>query len=478
MRVLAALSLVLAALAYFVLVTPSKPSTQCTQGEILFPPAPEENADSTVLEAIEGESSDALERQTVSTRTPATIDANPRFLELDALVICPEGRDCGKSTVYASLRKSQNRVPREAVTFDGKTDTSGRAHVKLPKSKDAATVVLWAESDDESFASQPQVLAEADGIPAQVTLVLEPKIELRVSVLHADGSAARGSQLNVSRVDGLPYDELSGVPTDEHGDVTLRLPHGRYELVASELATQAVARTVLVVRDAGRVELRFPFVPLAVAGVVLDENGNGLASVALAANVQQARVGALGYLGPHDRLSSEFGVGLTTDAEGRFEARFARCGDIDITVSFDPFLASFAPPSVRVPHGTTDLVIRRERSWDSIPIRVHVVDAASMENVRNPKLSMRVASSEGQRIFQGHDGWIEARVPQREGLTWTVDDFGHLPVEGSLADLHSRVHGGTVEVALLRDSSEVAPPETKRALDSAPLPKPKDLKRP
>ncbi|MFN0243609.1 MAG: hypothetical protein ACKVWV_12010 [Planctomycetota bacterium] len=403
--------------------------------------------------AIESARSEATTAREARSRPERAVSATRPEDFVTVTVRYQSGAPCVGAAVRLEAASVGEQPPRFAAwAVDRRTDSNGRARFDRDELRITPRVVIHAQAEP-GFASRETVFAGRAAVPSEIDLVLERTNVLRVQVRTQLGGELDRPTIVVATIDDhAPL--IRERVTPERGRITaFALAPGTYEVSAFLESIGARAQERITVRGDQSLVLTLAVepsapAPLAVAGIVLDEQGKGVAGVpvsVLSRRWQSAEQNA--------RAKRSGGV---TDARGVFEVRAEPSDELEVSVADDPFVATYAPSDARVAHGTEGLVFRRTRSWMPQKIRVHAVDSITNLTLGEVSFSMReLPHGKAQRIFRGRDGWIDAAVPPRDDLGWTVDAVGHHAVEGRVADLLALVRDGVLQVTLARDPKEL-----------------------
>lgn len=365
----------------------------------------------------------------------------------------PSGAPCVGAAVRLEAASVGEQPPRFAAwAVDRRTDSKGRARFDRDEVPGTPRVVIHAQAEP-GFATRETVFAGRTAVPSEIDLVLERTYVLRVQVRTQLGGDLDRPTIVVATIDDhAPL--IRERVTPERGRITaFALAPGNYEVSAFLESIGARAKERITVRGDQSLVLTLAVepsasAPLAVAGIVLDEHGKGVAGVPVSVLSRRWK--------STEQSARAKRSGVVTDARGVFEVRAESSDELEVSVADDPFVATYAPSDARVAHGTEGLVFRRTRSWVPQKIRVHAVDSITSLTLGEVSFSMReLPQGKAQRIFRGRDGWIDAAVPPRDDLGWTVDAVGHHAVEGRVADLLALVRDGVFEVTLARDPKEL-----------------------
>ncbi|MFN0243611.1 MAG: hypothetical protein ACKVWV_12020 [Planctomycetota bacterium] len=275
---------------------------------------------------------------------------------------------------------------------------------------------------------------------------------VKVVVRSPRGERLSGIQVSITSLNKPPTIDELRTNTASDGTFVVDVPPGNYEIVARDDALRAEARALRTVKTDRTVNLALveDEERIAVSGVVIDERGDAIVGIAMTLSCSGAEEGLF------DR-SLRQGASVCTGERGEFELRLRRspaCAQMDVVVGVDPFLAEFTPARVRVPFGTQSLVIRRSPVWSAESVRMRVVNAATKESIARSTLTLNHVGSGNRRIVEGRDGTIDAQLARRDDVLWKVESRGYFPTTGTAADLLARVHGGAIEVELVRDPSK------------------------
>jgi hypothetical protein len=225
------------------------------------------------------------------------------------------------------------------------TDSLGRAEFGLQALEADTAITLWAHASDDR---SPAITLHTPLGEEVVQLTLEPSGSVRVSVRDADGRAAADEYVFV--VGGGP-----SAFTDEDGVALLNLvTAGEVEVGAASLEERLAV--VVPAHGEARAEFVVPALPVALAGRVLDERGEGLEEVVVSCYTHALH------------------ATVRSGDDGRFELRdaFEPGGKVRVTAGGGVEDDRFDPEDIAVPIGTRDLTFVRRTPLPTIWVHVAV----------------------------------------------------------------------------------------------------------
>lgn len=284
------------------------------------------------------------------------VDTCERFFEV---TLVPRNPEETQATIHFVCRRTEH-------IFRQWRPDSGPLRFGYREEEIEGEVLLWAEGQSGDFSLTLDL--SALNMPSQVRLELLESAQLSLRVWESDGKPAVNRELLLSPDDGRRFlRRPQTAATDAEGRASF--PHvgpGASQLGVREqnghYATQERIELLPGERRSLELHLRPP-TPLAVAGRMLDEEGDPLPYRELFIQVQ----------GP----SRPWIDSLRTDAYGDFELRMQACESILLDPNRSPRGDRFEPDRVEVPFGTQELVFRRVAQAVERNFRILALDEVS-----------------------------------------------------------------------------------------------------
>lgn len=396
-----------------------------------------------------------------SASTSATIDASTLVLELvdehampvaGAHVVVELFRNAGVGAEVINGEYLAG-LPRRVQRLEASSDERGRVELALDHdlaSAAHATIVAQRSPDLASVAgiSLDPPLA---GAPHRIELV--PTAQLRVHVKGPNGEPVAGIDVEASASSGFPREPIARATSDSNGDVVFaRLPRGLYWIDALGMRARDSGTSIMLHDGGATVELEVHGASFgrAVAGVVLDEEGQPLANVGVSFRSM-----------PDGRSASSW-----TRADGKFEYSSDPSESVEVRVVPALDADEFVPARVEVPFGTENVVLRRARKLAQLDALVKLIGAEDRVPIHG---SYAIASAKNASAgIQHGDGdvlrvrcklrsdWIVTfRAQDRRSVAMTLDDLAHRA--GDQRTIEIALSKGFEEDIMVRDADTLEP---------------------
>ncbi|MFT5051948.1 MAG: hypothetical protein ACI8QZ_003379 [Chlamydiales bacterium] len=227
---------------------------------------------------------------------------------------------------------------------------------------------LWA-ADGQGYFSEFRSIQRDALLPLE-SLVLKPGAVVDLRLWTHDGTVAEGEQVLLNpRTDQAAYEGGAPKVTNGEGRVSFEgLPPCQTAVAVLGMNGSFVTYEELDLFPGQRLALDITLVenrPLAVQGLVLDEQGKPLAGRAI---VLEQRRGSRTW----NRTAS-------TDGQGVFKLHGAECDSILIRANLDPEGDLFDPDHLRVDFGDKKAVFRRVNAAPKESFRLEVIDAVTKQ---------------------------------------------------------------------------------------------------